>query len=483
MNPPPAETSPAEDAPGLRLLAGAAAVAAVLLVAALGDRVLLGALALVAGFAGVFLARPLLLPYLVFLLGLPIVVNEMPLNVGGINVYGADGIVVFLAAAAGSLLRRDAPLLRPGERRYAILLAILVLWGTVAFVYGLAVSGHEFRDAAGAWRRYCFYPLALLVPLLLRCRVSARALGGVLAAAAGLVILTGLYRLYAGTSYRPDQFVFRATGDPDPRLLSYTECGTLFLSLALAAALWRVGSGYRKGVAAALGLASAAFLLLSGYRLSVLMAVALVVGAHGLMAWARRERLSRQLLAPVAALGLIVVAGLLLEALMPEYAADVRRRLVERIAAFRFEDDPRYYSWLEALRTFSGNPLVGSGLGRQPLFLTRGSEGTFIPMEMSTHSQFLAILAEAGLPAFLALAGLHVAFYVRVIRRLRGLDPDRQLVLTGLVAGTLGIVAFSTVEPIDVSTLVALHLLMGLGLLVAREARAPDGAPAAPGPP
>ena len=436
------------------------------------------ALATVVAFAtGAILlpfAPTLVAVFVVLLLGLPYQLNEVPATFAGVNLYFADAILFFFAAAAGfeaarRILGRPYPERTMGERFMVVLVWASAAYGVFALARGMLVSGFEWRDAIGAYRRYCYYPLAFLVPLILpiqRRHVPLVQLA--LAVGAMCIVFAALYSLANGLTYRPDLFVVRAT-EPDPRLLGYTACMTLAMGLALFVAMtMQPGRIVLRAAAAAGAIACTGALLISGWRLSVGLALAMPFAAISVMSLLRGGRAMTQL-ATLCIGAMLVAAAIAVTAFaLPGTWQRATLRFEQRAREFDVTDDSRYYSWKNAAADWSKSPILGAGLGRQSQFFTRGSEGTLTWVSMSTHNKFLGLLAEGGALGLVPVVAFEASFLVLIFRRRRDLAAAYRPLVTGIVVGYLAVTGFSFLQPMQVSAIVSMHLLMGFAILLCR---------------
>jgi hypothetical protein len=107
-----------------------------------------------------------------------------------------------------------------------------------------------------------------------------------------------------------------------------------------------------------------------------------------------------------------------------------------RLDAGVLEADPRVVYLNTLWSTFRDYPILGVGIGNYGAF---GAAAVGIPTLLSAHSIFLSALVETGLLGFLALAGVILHFFVRLVRAIRN---SRELALypylVGVGAGVFG---------------------------------------------
>ncbi|MEK7794923.1 MAG: O-antigen ligase family protein [Candidatus Hydrogenedentota bacterium] len=428
------------------------------------------------------LAPTLVALFVVLLLGLPYQLNEVPASFAGVNLYFADAILFFFAAAAcfeaaRGMLGRPYPERTMGERFMVVLVWASAAYGVIALARGMLVSGFEWRDAIGAYRRYCFYPLAFLVPLNLPIqRRHLPFLQSALALGAISIVFTALYSLANGLTYRPDIFIVEAT-EPDPRLLGYTACMTLAMGLSLFVAMTMQPGRIVFRAAAAGAIACTGALLISGWRLSVGLALAMPFAAISVMSLLRGGRALTQALTLCVGALFVTAAVAGTAFVLPDTWQRATLQFEQRVRDFDVTDDARYYSWKNAGEVWSESPILGAGLGRQAEFFVLGSEGTFYLEQMSTHNTFVGLLADSGLVGLLLALAFHASFVALMFRRRRDFAAAYRPLVTGIVVGYLAATGFSFLQPMQVSAIVSMHLLMGFAVLLCRpefrQSRAP----------
>lgn len=443
--------------------------------------VLAAALALAAGAVLLPAAPTLLTVFIALLLGLPYQLNETPATFAGVNVFFADAILFFLAAALGfeaarRILGRPSPEQTMGERFMAVLVLASAAYGVFALARGILSSGFEWRDAIGSFRRYCYYPLAFLVPLSLP--IQRRHFWHVqlaLAVGAMWVVLRALYRLSNGLTYRPDIFIVMAT-EPDPRLLGYSACATLATGMAFfVAMIVQPGRLAVRVAAAAAATACGGALLLSGWRFSVGVAILVPFAALSMMAVLRGGRALTQVLTLCVGVLFVIAAVAGTAFVLPDTWQRAKLQFEQRVRDFNVTDDARYYSWKNAVEDWSESPIIGAGLGRQAEFFVLGSEGTFYLEQMSTHNRFVGLLADSGLVGLLLVVAFHASLVALMFRRRRDFAAAYRPLVTGIVVGYLAATGFSFLQPMQVSAIVSMHLLMGFAVLLCRpEFRRPS---------
>lgn len=421
----------------------------------------------------------LVLPFFAVLTGATEAMSEHPVSIGGYTFYGADALLFLMASLPVARwlqpkkTRVPEPCGAPHESGVPKSYIAFFCWGILALAASFLLRDYPANNIIGGFRRVFFYslafPLVLLMPL---DRRHLRCLPPALWTTFLLVTATGLYRLATGQTWRERQFVIDATF-PSPRLLSHGECLALAAVLAyFTAILVAPGSRTRKIVAIPGAGIATALLFLSGYRLFALLAVALPLCVLMAVYWFRRERATALLTSGILGALLLGAAGLVVMLLLRDEVAEVYQQVRERVVSFSFKDDIRYYTWREALRLFSDSPLVGAGLGHRLTFAHRTSQGLFQVSEYTTHSMPITVLYQTGLPGLLLYLWFHISWIGHVLFNRHKVPKDNVPVLVALLSLYLCSFAVSLMQPLFVSSIIAMHMAMGLAFYLVRPASA-----------
>jgi len=427
------------------------------------------------GILAIPAASYLLLAFFAFLLGACVYVNELPIQIGGYRFYGADAMLYLLGAAG---LFEAHRLLTNNQNQAASYRGFLyktelifVAYGVFALALGLFVHNYGTNNVFGDFRRLFFYSLALLIPLWLPLkRRHLRILPLVFLIGFIGVMMTGAYRLATGQTYREMHFVVMAT-IPYPRLLSYTEAITFCSALAYFTAVVRLGGSVFVRITAAIcATICVGFLVSSGWRLALILAGVIPVATMIFIMWARRESL-RGFVVTGVAIGIIAaLAAGFMSIVIPEIVDKNVQQFFDRFDRFSLTTDMRYYTWQAAYAEFVKSPIFGAGLGHQLLYPIIGSDGQFYMRESSTHNTLLSILYQAGLIGFGLFATLHAGFIWSVLRVVRRLKFQYLPTLLGLLVLYSSAMAFSVLQPLQVSSIVCIYLAIGFSFAVIRTA-------------
>ena len=484
----PAAVHPAPIALWVLGLLGVAAAA--LLPVFLGEAGLVAALLVLVGAIAAPMLAPLAaglsLVFLAALLGLCVAMSEWPVHIMGVRMYGADFALYFLVVAVyyWSCYPEHNPQLHFGEPRpgwepaLITILLVMAAYGMVSLALGF-MADHAPRDIFGDYRRLYFYPLAMLIPLMLPlARGHVGGLRAAILAGGALVMLTGLYRLATGQTWHEDYYGQIEVGPIQLRLLSQFEIATLGLILGLSTAQFRISRTWtRSFVAIAIGSVALMFLLISGWRLALLYALGAPVAALFFLSYARRERLRGFIIAPA----LLVVVGVIGTGIVfwtfPDQARDTLRTIQERTFERGFQEDQRYYAWGKSLELFAENPVLGMGIGHQLEFFQMTSSGEFQWNQSTAHSIYFDILYQSGLIGMGLFLFFHGLFVLHVFRRSRELNPQAQGLTAGLMAGYVCIMAVNGLQPLQTGAAVTLYLLMGFTLFLTRFPSEPAAQP------
>jgi len=266
---------------------------------------------------------------------------------------------------------------------------------------------------------------------------------------------------------------WRMTGRLSGGAIDPNALGLLSGLAFVAAAAWLLAAGVRRAAPLALAAGSAAGLVLSGSRsglLLVTVGMAALVCAPRLPA-ARRLRLVFGL---VAAAGILVVAGLLLQA----DRGGMARRLayfMDPTLSLSDQASSRPLLWAGAIRLFGRHPIAGAGLGayswQLPTLLAE--EGRSLPVRDNPGSAYLQALAETGAIGFLLVA----VFAVLLAREsVAALSAWRETpLIAGCGAASLGFLVALALGSHWFAPDVSLAFFL-FAACVGRTASAPEGA-------
>ena len=444
----------------------------------LGEFALFAAIGIIVSLVALPFARYLIAPFVFFLLGLCTLASEIPVTIG-VKWYGADAMLFFLAVAGFAFLYRGEAIVASWdrfERRVAILLLVSTIYGVFSVAVGLFARDFPANEVLGDFRRRFFYPLVLLVPLILPLpRDIRRHVSAAVVFAALCVVAIGGYRAATGSSWEEERYTGRDDIVQQLRYLSYAEATTAALALGFfsAFAAARRRSPWRT-VAVVAAVVCAGLMMISGWRLAVLLCPFTIVAALALVAWTRGKR-TTGLLGALAATVIILLIGLgFLFILVPENTVTALETLEHRFGDVDPRDDMRYYAWREAMREFSAHPIIGAGLGHQLFYFHRSTGGVFVARYSSAHNSYIDSLYQTGAIGFLLFMALHVVFVVHFLRHFRRL-PEKSLPLcVGMFMGYGAILAFSFLEPLQVGAIVTQYLLMGLCIYFLRASHRPS---------
>ncbi len=433
-------------------------------------------LLLLAAFLFVFLlpfAYGLTIVFLAVLLGLNVPVSEVPIQMPGFKLYGADLLLFFMAAYALHSLWRTTMgtgtlAVKPvGERRIIAITLATFCFGFLVLGKGLFVQHYGLNDALGDFRRLYFYPLAILAPLLLIGKNrNLDWLQYAIVAACCMVVATGLYRTATGQSWQYEKYTQYTY---EPRLLSSTETVTLELGIAFLAVTIRQKIGtFRKLCAVGLAAVSMAMLCISGWRLAFGFALIAPLLALAIQARLRKENLFGVVKVLCAVLFMIAVTAGIMSVAFEEEASVQVERLVDRIKYFDITSDARYYSWQAAFAEFADEPVLGTGLGHQLFQFFRAGDGAWLGKSMTVHCYPLDILYQAGVVGLAFFAILHFMFNVYLLRKMPSIPEKYRATAIGLYVGYLCSFGVHFLEPFATGGIVALYLSMGFLIRLAR---------------
>lgn len=407
------------------LFTGAVLVLAVLVAAmagallsprALDNAFLLPAAAVAAlGGATVALLRPrwVFSGFLLACMVTPFFLEETHVALGFMKLYIQDLVFLFclgliaVRTSVGRTTWKPIPF-------NAFLLAYfaLGLWGL--FV-GLKVTGQDFNNAFGDFRRAFFYFMNYFVILLLTDNLAdVRRLRGVLTAGGLLLTLKGALQLLSG------QFYVRRFGDA-AHILSHFELTFLsfVIFFALAQLLYnRSASRWLWGTVAA---ASIMTTIVGNYRAAWL---SLVGGLIFMFLYLpRRGKLTLAALGAMGAVFLGLAVAVLWDVQVEGHStlgqdilakADFRNTTQDVNVTWRFE------SYRNALGLWQRSPWIGRGLGEELEFSAPTSTGgAMLARGHRVHNSFIWLLMSVGVTGFLLFLTVQAVYFGTLLRYLR----------------------------------------------------------------
>lgn len=441
-----------------------------------GELLLVGLVGCLAVF-GVPFSPWILLFFLAGLLGLPVIMSEMPITLLGIRVYGADLILYLLAVALLRFMMSSKIQERvfgeeaePHVRKMCWLMLIMFAYGFIPMIHGF-IAGHEANNILGDFRRLYFYPLALFVPLFLPIKSHhLKFLWAVLIIGGILAIAMGAYRLITDSSWQEDYFLSGHTGwEIQARRLSQFEIATLGLFIALLTALIKTTSQRWLKVLSIFPLVLAViFLLLSGWRLALIYLVLCPTIAYAFIAWMRNERILPGPKSLLFIAILLVVGAIIGGVFFDESLQNTLHTLYERTKEKDFTEDQRYYAWRQTLSHAKENPVIGIGIGHVLEFYQMSSTGEFIWNSSTAHNAYLDRFYQTGIIGIGLFLYFHYLFIRYIFYKARQIQTNAAL-LVGMFSGYISILAVNSLQPLQTGAAVVFNLLIGLMLLLVTE--------------
>lgn len=438
---------------------------------------------LAAGFAGAVLLLPLA-PFFLYVffagvLAFSVQVNDDPFTIAGYRFYGADFALYLLFSVVlygiWRALNEKEQLLTGGARAERVILVLLfagLAWGVIEIGNALILKHLVARNVFGDFRRIYVYMLAMVLPLGLPVSVRGiRILPAVFTIGAAGAVGWGLIRIGTGVMYR----AYTSYSD-SPRVLGDCELMTLALFLAYVIAVLLLE---RNALArlAALGAAgpTVAFMLISGWRYGIGLTV-LVPLAVVFLVWRSKSYKIGNYLVAVSVLGLaFAVSVVLVLTVFRDISSYIVMTMQERIYRFGIPiiEDQRGVSYVEAVRLFLENPVLGKGIGHVLTLSVRTSSGDFLYREATTHNIFLDVLYQTGIVGFVLYFGLHVKFFVHCLKRVPRLSPSFKSIGVALFLGYSFTMLLHCFEATQISATVITYLEMGFLLRIFRESFEP----------
>lgn len=405
--------------------------------------------------------------------------NFHPVYIGPFRFYAGDAVLYLFACGCVFYLwdtiqrRRAAAPPSSTERLLTLCIVLAMATGVFSAIYGVALGGLAYRDALGDYRRLYGYMLGFFVPLLLP--FTMRRLGmlrlAFFAGGAGAMAF-GAFRMLTGRYYRQElehwQFV---------RLMADDEVLTLALLLGLLVAILESKPGlFTRSFALAFAGAAVAFMAISGWRMGWFFPVAVPFLVHVcLTAWRGHNAVQFLRRTAMLGVGLACLAAIsfgFVAAVFPDSADYTLTLLAERSSkGIPIIGDQRYYVFGAALKEFVQYPIFGRGLGFELTYFQMTSIGDFVGNKGTTHNLFLDVLYQTGIVGFVFFAAIHIVFVRYVWRRAKRIPAADQALMAALFVGYLCTMLHYSVEPVQISGMVVMYLMMGFMIRMVREAR------------
>ena len=378
----------------------------------------------------------------------------VPIRVAGIKFYGADLVVVLVAAAV--IFYGFASLLKT---RLALFLLFYISFGFLSMTYGYLV-GHELNAAVGDFRRLFFYSIAFWITWYLfdspqrLSRVNSLAYLAVLP-----IVVMSVLRARQGISWTP-----RFSAE-DVRAVSYVSVTALFLVFYDAATRLLFAGRRDSSPKNIFWLAITGFtFLISNYRLLWTLPL---VGALGLVvvAW-RKQKASLWRIACTTMLiaGVALLAVVALRMTQSQTYLLIEQKFTQKVLGFQFTDSFRYFVWGAAWRLFRDNWLIGVGLGHRLEYQLLSSIGVWYSRTSTTHNILLEVFYQTGIVGGALFVSLHAGFLIYVWRNLRTLPVEWARPTLVLLFTYLSMFAFGLFQPFLTVPSVAVLFYIVLGI-------------------
>jgi O-antigen ligase len=355
----------------------------------------------------------------------------IPIPIFGINVYGADFILillflVFAFNGAASTLATS----------WELLLVMFVLFGISSMIYGY-FEGHEIRAIIGDFRRLFLYTVSFGVVWKILSEPRRLVITNRIAYASVVpVIILSVLRAWRGISWTPS---FEET---DLRAVSYVSAPIvfwIFYSSAVDLAL------IKQRARSSVWLVIISFtLLISNYRLFWIIPLVGILGII-LIAWNKRLLRSLRALKIFFLFSASLVAAILLLKFSQNHIyVLVERKFIENVLGFQFIDSFRYFVWGEAWARFIKTPIFGVGIGDRLQYDILSSAGTWYTRTGTTHNILLEILYQTGPLGLILFLLPHITFIIYILRGLSRITvqwsrPALAMLLTYLSLFSLGL--------------------------------------------
>lgn len=398
-------------------------------------------------------------------------IERLYLPVGFFKVYPQD--VLLLAALVTAFLRTRSAEAPPRwmSTRLGKWIVVAILFASVQAIRGVAL-GNELNAAFGDLRRGYFYMIVFFLVLAessdpKRLRVLHRAfLVGAIA-----IVARGLYRLFLGRFFQLSWFdVFHVLGHSDIVFVT-------FLSYYCLARLIYPAAGGRRSPRAAAGRwgmlllfpTTLVLIVLGNFRAGWIGFVLAGMVGFVLLPWSKRSAL---LIAALPVL-IVVAAGFYVSrnVRIGGFGETVQEEVASKFkSVLDYETDPniiwRIHSYRAAWTIWSGDLILGAGLGRRLVFHSINAAGQqSVHFNHRAHNSILWVGYTTGIVGLIIFLCLHATFFFGAARRVKMAGERSEAPV--LLAYIAFYVAFMTAALFDVileesPTAIAMYAHMAL---------------------
>lgn len=347
---------------------------------------------------------------------------------GGHKFYAADFFHVLFVVALFRLFTHRELTFRI-DRPIFIIMLIFTGYGIAGMLIG-AYNHHLFNDIIGDFRRYFYYIWAIFIPMiLLRDRKDIHAIEKVAFAAAPIICMFALYRIITGQTFYPavhaSEFEnFRAMGFHDYIVLIFVICLSIGKIIQ--------NNEKRNLLANAYLLILPIFVIASNFRIAWIL---LIICPGIVLYMFRPGRISLKTLRKIAFLGLLGVVLLGITGIITGNKAflELEARFSSHVVNFKFQESSRHLMWEEVISEWKASPLLGSGLGKVIVFMTRTSDGDWHWSQMGTlHNSFLELLLKCGIIGFMIFLTLQLILITRSFKLFKRTDIYKPFIAAGI---------------------------------------------------
>jgi O-antigen ligase len=387
------------------------------------------------------LALPLTLffPYEVFLilsfllLSLGDYFGSKPILLGGFKFYGADYFLLILIIVAIRISKTDR---EKTKSPLTLLLWVYIIYGFVSLLIGLFYQNHELNRTIGDFRRFFYYPIAFFLGwMIVSEKKDIFKFEKIISFVPVIILAFASMRLATGQTWAPE---IHARPE-DFRAMPYFDGIALIFLFSYFMALFFAKRRLNL-LQLSLTFLIPIFIVLSGFRLLWVLFILSIM----LVFWFTiKQKGKRKYIRILLYLILIVLISMILFRVTGgRYFEMFETKIVNKILRYEHSSERwRYPAWKSALNKFESSPIVGTGLGDEPIFWAMNSADQWQKITRTLHNAFLEILYQTGIIGALLFVLILVKYSVFVYKNIPSIDNDFMPIIIALfvlfVCGTI----------------------------------------------
>ena len=334
-----------------------------------------------------------------------------PVMIGGFKFYGSDYFLVLLIALffRTHKFRIKSPI--------SFLLLIYVIYGFFCLINGIFYQDHEALRAIGEFRRFFYYPLAFFLGLnIIQDKKSIVKFEKLINFIPIIIIALASKRLITGVSWAVD--VHKAP--EDFRAMAYYDGVSLIFVFSYFILLFFLKKKLNIFQILMVVLIPM-FLIFSGFRL--LWALFFLAG--GLVIWMiiRQKRKQESAIFLIIILVAILSSITVFKFIGGEHYETTKEKVVNSILNFEIDTEKwRVAAWKASMDKFYTSPIVGIGLGYEPVFWVEYSGNTWIQQTLSIHNAYIEILYQTGIIGAFLFFFIMFKYFLFFLKSMKFLD-------------------------------------------------------------